>query len=175
MHGKLVRARVVSTATPSLHGVKAGRVDTRGCTPEVALCGPVRVKARLLAQPLTSMVRRHVRVLCPGTYAALRISLGMRTDARACSLPNTAMTTLSNVKHGLPTACVRNSDGINTPICSTLPSPLCWDCARGFSCIRGGGSWGWQNDKIVTYVDVKRYLFDCLQDMWDEGASDYEG
>jgi len=38
-------------------------------------------------------------------------------------------------------------------------------------CVRGAGSWGWQNSKIVTYADVKRYLFECLQDMWDEGVT----
>ena len=43
--------------------------------------------------------------------------------------------------------------------------------AQNACCARGGGAWGWQTDKIVTYDLVKEYLFECLQDMWDEGIT----
>jgi len=42
--------------------------------------------------------------------------------------------------------------------------------AQNSCCARGGGSFG-QNQALATYEDVRDELFDCLQQMWDEGIT----
>ena len=43
--------------------------------------------------------------------------------------------------------------------------------AQNACCARGGGAFG-DGQVIDTYEEVRRYLFDCLQSMWDEGITE---
>lgn len=47
--------------------------------------------------------------------------------------------------------------------------------AQNACCARGGGAFGWMSSPIVTYDTIKETLFECLQDMWDEGSPSYTG